>query len=805
MHSTLPSIRNAIRFTRRDPGFVALVVFSLAIGIGATTAAVNVASSVLLTPLPVRDESRLLLITKRLASGSTLVPFSYAEMTAWAEASRTLETVAGVQYDGAWPWPAKFGDRALTVTGTAVSGNFFSVLGAQPVLGRLLAAEDARTGAEEVAVIGYDLWRRQFGGDLGVVGQRIRLSGPPATIVGVAQPGFAFPKGADVWQPLGTTPDVVNEGWFTLVGRLKPNATVTQAVEESVALLDRIRSIAPARSPDNLRTGVVSLKEAIVGDVRPVMGLFVAAAILLFLVGCINVMNLLLVRGTTREREMSVCAALGATRWRLIGQLMTETTVFATAGGVFGALVAFWLQRALIAAAPAGLPRLDQIRFDDRTLGLAVAGSLLCAVLAGVAPAFWTVRRSPFSRLRSSLSHGSSPTYGQIGRQMLVASQLAFALLVTVAAALLVKSLQQLQAADLGFSPHQLSVVQVPLVGRIYDDPERRQQFFDELVSRMEALPGIAAATPVLLRPFTGTNGWDATFTRERQERDEASANPGVQLEAVRPNYFSTMGIPIVSGRTFAESDRKGTLPVVIIAKSLARYTWPGSAALGKRLKFGTPESSAPWMTVVGIVGHLRYRDLKAPPPAIYVPVRQTSFPARFLIVRASIQDAPLLSMTQRTLKGIDPAESVTEAASITELLANEMAGPRFQMLALGLFAVVAVLLAAVGVFGVLATFVAQRSRELGLRVALGAKVADLRGLVLSKVGWPTALGLSAGTCAAFATTPLLRPLLFQVSAFDSRAFAEGWIVLVLVTLLAALVPARRAGRVDPARLLRSE
>jgi putative ABC transport system permease protein len=804
MHGIRQAVR-AGRVIRREPGFVALVVLTLAVGIGATTAAVNVAASVLLTPLPVKDDSRLVLITKTLPSGSTLVPFSPAETIAWAQASQTMESVAGVQYDGAWPWSAEFGDRALTVTGTAVSGNFFSVLGAQPIVGRLLAAEDAVAGTEEVVVIGYALWRRQFGAHPGVVGQRLRLNGRPTTIVGVAPPGFAFPKDTDIWRPLVASADVVNEGWFTLVARLNPSATLAQAGEESAALLVALRSIAPVGSPHDLRAVVVSLREAIVGDVRPVMGLFVAAALLLFVVGCMNVMNLLLVRGTTREREISVRAALGATRWGLIRQLMAESTLLAAAGGVCGALVAFWLQRALIAAAPAGLPRLEQIGFDGRTLGLAAAGSVLGAVLAGVAPALWTVRRNLFSGLRGASSPGSFSTRGQVGSQILVASQIAFALLVTVAAALLVRSLQQLQAADVGFSLSNVSVVEVPLDGPVYKDPQRRQAFFDELVSRMETSPGIAAATPVLLRPFTGTHGWDAIVTREGQGREEASANPGLHLEAVLPNYFSTMTIPIVRGRAFADSDRTGSLPVVIISESLARYTGSGSTAVGQRLKFGTPESSAPWMTVVGIVGDLRYRDLDAPPPAIYVPLRQTSFPARFLIVRASVEDAPVLAMTQRAVKEIDPAESVAEASSMPELLAGELAGPRFHVLALSLFAAVAVLLAGVGVFGVLGAFVAQRSRELGVRVALGARATDLHGLVLLKVGWPVALGLCAGTCVAFATSPWLRPLLFEVSAIDARAFAAGWVMLALTTLLASLVPLRRASRVDPVTLLRTD
>jgi hypothetical protein len=323
--------------------------------------------------------------------------------------------------------------------------------------------------------------------------------------------------------------------------------------------------------------------------------------------------------------------------------------------------------------------------------------------------------------------------------------------------------------------------------------------------NQLEASPDIEAATPVLLRPFTGTEGWNGTFTREGQGHDEAAANPSVHLEAVRENYFSTMGIRIVQGRSFAPSDAKGNVPVAIIGESLARDLWPGSAPLGKRLKFGGFDSPAPWMTIVGIVGDLRYRDLDLPPPAIYVPSRQTPFPGRFLIVRARLDNAPVLSTTQRALKEIDPAEPVPEAMLVSSLLAVELAGPRFQMVALSLFAAIAVFLAGVGVVGVLAAFVAQRSREVGLRVALGATRADVRRLVLGTVGRPAALGLCVGTLAVFAATPWLRPLLFDVSGVDIQAFAAGWVMLILTSLVAAIIPLRRAARVDPAMLLRSE
>ena len=302
-------VQSALRLSRRNPGHVGLIVVILGLGIGATTAALSVASSVLFSPLPVADESRLVLITKTLSAGTTLMPFSYAEIAAWRDASRTLESVAGVQYDGAWPWPAQYRDHALTVTGATVTGDFFATLGAQPVFGRLLTAEDAKVGADDVAVLGYGLWRRQFGGDPTIIGQRMRLNGRAATIVGVAPSGFAFPKGAEVWQPLIAAQEVLQEGWFTLLGRLKPTATLAQASDEASVLLTQLRSAAPPRSPQNARTRVVSLKDAVIGDVRPVMGLFVAAAVLLFLVGCINVAILLVVRGTERAREISVCAA----------------------------------------------------------------------------------------------------------------------------------------------------------------------------------------------------------------------------------------------------------------------------------------------------------------------------------------------------------------------------------------------------------------------------------------------------------------------------------------------------------------
>lgn len=798
------ALRGATRFIRRQPALALLVVLILGIGIGAATAATNVAASILFNPLPVKQDSRVVLINKVLPGNSALAPFSYSDIQFWREATLTVGDVAGVQYDGAWPVPMQLETRAATITGTMVSGNFFEVLGLQPVLGRLLTDADAAAGAERVGVISHGVWITQFGQDSGIVGRRIRIDGRPTTVVGVVPAGFDFPKGAELWQPLDRAPSELDEGWFTLVGRLRADAEPSQAREESTRLLNRLRERGARNMPDNVQARVVPLREAIVGDVRPVMALFVAAAGILFVVGCINVMNLLLVRGAARERELAVRRALGATRRQLLTQLVTEVALLAIVAGAVGALLAFWLQRALIAASPPGIPRLDQVGFTGAVVAGAFGASLLAAAIAGALPALWTLPRTRFHRIQSvNVVSGAPPR--QRASQLLVALQFTFALLVVIAAGLLLRSLRELQTLSLGFSPENLTVVQVPLVGSRYDDADRRRQLFEQLVSRLESMPELSAATAVLLRPFTGTAGWDATYAAEGQTPNETAANPAVQLESVLPNYFATVQAPIRAGRAFTGSDGKGGLPVAIVSESIARSAWPGQSAIGRRLKFGGADSPAPWMTVVGVVGDLRYRDVVSPPPAIYVPASQNGFPLRFLLVRVRANGAPIAALTQRALSELDSNEPVPGVAAVDGLLSFELAGPRFRMEALVLFAGITGFLAGVGIFGVLGSFVEQRSRELGLRVALGATANDIRSIVLTKAGWPAAVGITVGTGIALLVTPSLAPLLFQVSAVDVPTFAAAWAVLVLAAAAAAFMPLRKAARCDPVALLRSE
>jgi putative ABC transport system permease protein len=801
--NVLREFRFALRGLVKARSVTWLAIVILGVGIGSTAAALNVALGVLATPLPVRDDSRLLILSKHLPGSTTKVPYSTAEIAAWRQATQTLQNAAGFQYDGAWPYPAQIDGRDSVVAGALISGEFFDVLGVMPAMGRLVRPDDARAGSEPVCVIGHGLWQREFGGDRAAVGRRLRLYGQPVTIIGVAPPGFAFPQGVDVWRPLRITPTLLNAGAFGLVGRLKPDASVAQVSREAEVLLQRLRDVMPPGVQRDVQVSAVPLRDAVVAQARPVLLLFVAAAILVFVVGCINVTMLLMARGSARGHEMAVRSALGATQWLLVRQLAVEGACLAAAAGVVGTVVAFWLQRTLVLLAPDTLPRLEQVGFDARAVSLIGLVSLISIFPAGVAPSLFPAYGGVALRLR-----GAATERGQarpVISQLLVGTQLAFALLVTMSAGLLVESLAQLQAVKLGFSADGLTGVSVPLVGAQYGDIEHRRRFFDELVTRVEALPNIVAATPVLLEPFTGVNGWDSSITAEGQNTEEAAANPGLHMETAFPNYFTTMKIPLRQGRPFTDADREGALPVVIVSDSLAHRLWPGEMVIGKRIKRGPPTGPEPWLTIVGLVGDLHYRDLMAPPPAIYLPLRQTWFPPRVLMVRTTDPNVPVLELVSRIVKSIDADEPIPKAFPLSSLLAHELSGPRFFMLGLALFAAVVLVMAGVGVFGVLATFVGQQSRELGIRAALGATKHDLRRIVLFTLSWPALVGLVLGSVLAPVAGRLVGPLLFNVSTAAPSALVAGWIVLGLTTLLAALVPLRRAVRVDPVTLLRSE
>ena len=806
----LQDLKFALRTLRKAPGFTCVAVLTLALGIGATTAMFSVTNGVLLKPLPIEEQQRLVLFYKEAPRDNSLRPFAVTDLTPLRERSRVFAGVAGVQYDGAFPYVVQAGDRALSVMMSMVSGEFFRVLGVRPAAGRLIEPADAAAGAEPVVMISYGLWQREFGGDPRAVGRVIRLGQDPRTIVGVAPRGFVYPKGAEGWVPLQVTRDMISNRFapFSIIGRLKRAATLEQAQAEATAFVrERETAYPPGEILLGQRAVVEPFRDAVIGNLRDSVLILSAAVGLVLVIAGVNVASLLMIRGVARERELAVRTALGAGSSRIARQLLVETGVLAAAGGALGIGLAYGAVRGLVAVAPAELPRLAEVRVDAVVLVFAVAVSMAATLLFGLAPAVWTARAPMHPTLRGGAQGGRESRRTRFIKQALVVSQVALALVVVAGAGLLTSSLIRLQHVDLGLDATHLTLVKVRVPRPKYAAVSRWLTFFDQLVERLEALPGVAA-TPVVLAPFTGAGGWDATVTAEGQGQAAAVENPTLNLEPIAPNYFQTMGIPVRRGRAFTDQDRAGSPPMAIVGEATARRLWPGRDAVGKRLTFGLPDRHEPWLTVVGVVGDTRYRELAVAPASIYIPFRQTDSPGQqptYLAVRSSAAAGAVIGAVHAAAQELDPMVLVADAHPFTRLLAAPLARPRFDTLLLSGFSVIALLLAAVGLYGTLAAFVAQRTHEIGVRLAIGAQAGDVRRLVLGQGMALACWGVVLGVLTALATAHVLTGVLYDVSPTDPATLAAVTALLLGVALIACYLPARRAMKVDPMMALRAE
>jgi len=806
----LQDLRYALRTLRKSPGFSAVAVLTLSLAIGANTAMFSVTNGVLLEPLPIHRQERVVFIYKEAPRDNSLRPFAVADLAALRERGGIFESVAGVQYDGAFPHPMRDGDRALSVMTSLVSGEFFGVLGVRPAAGRLLEPGDAVAGAEPVAVISYGLWQREFGGDPRVIGRIIRLPGP-RTVVGVAPRGFDYPRGVELWVPLLLTPDVGAGalGWpWSIIGRLKAGATFEQARSEATAFVRAREDVYPAGIARGQRAVVVPFRDAVIGNLRQSVLILEAAVALVLLVAALNVANLLLVRGVRRERELAVRTALGAGSGRIARQLLVESAVLALAGGVVGAVLAYWAVHGLVAAAPPELPRIGEVRVNGAVLAFTLVTSLCSTLLFGLAPALTAARADLNPALHGGARAGGERQRTRQFKHVLVVLQVSLALIVVTGAALLAKSLVRLQRVPMGFDAPHVTLVNVAVPRDKYADAERQLGFFDQLVGRLETMPGVTA-TPVVLAPFSGAGGWDATFTAEGQGRAEARDNSTLNLEAVAPNYFGTLGIPLLRGRAFSDQDRAGSPRVAIVSEVMARRTWPGQNPVGKRLKFGTPDSPEAWLTVVGVAGETRYRELAAAPPSVYIPFRQAhdadGLLPRYVAIRSAVPAGVMIQAVRSAARQVDPAVLVLDAEPVGRLLAAPLARPRFDTLLLSGFAVIALVLAAIGLYGVMAAFVGQRTHEIGVRVALGAETGDVHRLVLGRGMLLALVGAGIGVLGALGAARALVSLLYDVSPADPATLIGGTSVLLVVAALACVIPARRATRVDPIVALRHE
>src|SRR5437660_8000359 len=756
------NLRYALRSLRRTPGFTLTAILTLALGVGLATAVFTVADALLLRRLPVRDQDRLVVLWGQAPDRTYNYPFGLDDAREFALQTRSIERVAFFSYYGAGPKPIRDGDQVSSLRRALVSGEFFDVLGARPTLGRALGATDDVSGAAPVLVLSYGAWQRRFGGDPPVVARPVPTydAGRPYTIVGVMPQRLDYPRGTDCWAPV--VPSTVPKDLY-VIGRIAAGRTAADAQDELTAFFRRPGG---SRWGRDLRGVVHTLPRLILGDTRPALIVFAAAAGLLLLITCINVANLLLVRGLARVREIAVRSALGAGRGQVIVQLLTENALLALAGGALGLAVAAGAVRSFVAFAPAGVPRLDEIQVNATVLGGAVAVTRIAMLIFAVAPAVITSRVELERALRSDPRH-SAGRRSRRASEALVAGQLALALLVLSAAGLIARSFIKLERAQLSFEPSHLLIGDLTLRYDRFDIAAKQRALLERLLLQVRAIPGVRGASPVVAVPFSGSGGWDGKPQAEGQSAEQAAANPMLNMEVVAPDYFAALRMPVRRGRVFTDADRAGARPVVVISESAARHYWGTADPIGKRLGIGENLERA--ATVVGVVPDTRYRDLRDARASIYFPLRQSFFPymPMNLAIRTSGPPAELVRTIRRVIAETEPGVALASAAPFATYLEEPLAQPRLNALLLAVFAGAAVALAAVGLFGVMMTMVRQRTRELGVRVALGATGPDLRRMVIGRGLAVAAVGSVLGLAGALLTNRLLVAILYEVTPTD--------------------------------------
>jgi predicted permease len=790
--------RHALRTLRASPAFMLVAVVTLALGIGATTAIFSVIDTVMLRPLPFADPARLVKVWETTPEGSN---FSASDPNYLDFRSRnhTLEGVAAYKQAAL---NLSGSGEPTRLEGMAVTHSLFPLLGVAPAIGRtFLAEEDAPGRDTRVAVLSHSLWTARFGADPSVVGRVVTLDRQPYTVIGVMPDGFDFPK-AEIWVPLAPDPGRDRDDhWLEMVGRLRPGATV-QAAQQDLSALSRGIAV---QHPEIAGWGVrvEPLSDSIVGPrFRQTMLVLLAGVGCLLLMACINLANLLFARATARETEIGVRAALGADRFRLVRQLLTESIVLALIGAGVGLLGARWALALLRSLAPAGVPRLDEIGLDGRMLAFTLALGLLTSVIFGLVPALRASRVELAETLRKG-GRGAASGHRHT-RDALVVIQVALAMVLLIGAGLLMRSFLRLQGTDPGFDTQQLAAVSIQLDGATYAEPWQRNLFVNELIERIEAIPGVTAAGATGVDPLSGWNLVNDVTPAERA----AEVGPSGYLRAgwrpVTPGFFGTMGIPLVQGRVFSDSDPWDGPKIVVISRTIAQQLWPGESAVGKQLFWGGIDGTP--RTVIGVVGDIRDVDLEGTaPPLIFVPNQELTWPAITVVVRSAGNPAGIAAAVHKQIRALDPTMPVPEFLPLERTVVQAAAGPRFRSLLIGGFALIALLLAGVGVYGVTAFGVARRTREFGVRLALGASPAEVSRSVVRRGAALGAAGVALGILGAWWVTRFLGTLLYRVSPTDEVTFVAVALLLGGVALLASYLPARRATRVDPMVALRAE
>ncbi|HEX4229547.1 MAG TPA: ABC transporter permease [Bryobacteraceae bacterium] len=803
----LRDLHYAARMLRKNPAFTAVAVLALALGIGANTAMFSVAYGILLRPLPYANADRVAIVYMRyFPRDFAFGTLSIRDYLIWKENNHAFEDpslfrVLTMDIGGTGRVPEQ-------VRGASVTADFFSTLGVRPLIGRTFASGDDKPGAGALAVLSESIWRQRFAATPAILGQVILVNGAPSTVIGVMPDVFRFPqRQTEVWNNLRLDPPTRFGPWFYRgVARLKPGVTLRQAQAET-------NSIGQLMMQQNsfykrLTLPVLSLREALMGTaLKPALLVLAGAVGFVLLIAVVNVANLMLARATVREREMALRLSLGAGRRRLVRQLLTESMLLSGLGGLAGLALAWGSITLIRFWNPGNLPLIDSVRLDGGALGFMVFISMLTGVLFGLAPALTCANTDLNATIKEGGRTGaSSRTHGR-ARAALVVSEIAISLMLLVGAGLLLRSFVNLQSVNGGFStpPRQILTMLISPGNRKYNDPRVGLAFYDEVLRRARNVPGVTAAAVTDSLPPDRQGDAD-TFGIEGQSLAPGDINPIVSDGTAGPNFFQALGIPLIEGRYFTSHDGPDSAPVAIVSEGFVRRFFRNQDAIGKRIRQSGPGFGNKWLEIVGVVGNVKYLGLTVDTdPAYYMPFAQSYGQRMFLVVRTSSDAASMAAELRRNIQSIDPGVTLAQIGTMEQALALSVSQPRFDTMLLALFAAIALLLAAVGIYGLVAYSVAQRTHEIGVRMALGAAQSDVLRLVLRQSASLAAIGVLLGLCGAFALTRLLKTMLFGVGVTDALTYAAAPLAIVLVVLLATFLPALRAIRISPVSALRYE
>lgn len=799
----IQDVRYGARILFKNPSFTIIAVLALALGIGANTAIFTVVNAVLLRPLPYKNPERLMTVWEDASRiGFPHNTPSPANFIDWRDQNQLFEAMAALHRQ---TFNLTGNGEPERIDGRRVSTNLFALLGIDPQLGRVFLPEEDQPGSNRVVMLSNRLWHRRFGADPSIVGKTLSLNGEAYTVVGVMPQRFEFPTREDeLWVPIAF--DSVEAGrrgshYLEVIGRTKPGVTLEQAQAEMNNIGARLEQQYP-NTNSNIGVTVIPLHEDLVGDIKPALLMLLGAVGFVLLVACANVANLLLARAAVRQKEIAVRMALGASRWRLVRQFLTESVLLGALGGIFGLGLSFVALIVLKSFIPESISQASAIAIDGRVLGFTFLISILTGVIFGLAPA---AQRSEFNDvLKDGGREGVAGSRGNRMRGLLVIGEVAVSLLLLIGAGLLINSFMRLRNLDPGFQSDHVLTLGIVLPQSKYPDRSKRAAFYSEVLRRVESLPGVKSAGVVNWIPLV-FQGDSIGISIEGQPDPNLSQRPNAATRVINPNYFASMGMRFLKGRNLDDRDKSTTVPVAVISESMAKRFWPNQDPIGKRFTPGDPTQPDQWIQVIGVVNDIRQFELTAEPkPQMYLTYEQVGFFApRYLVVKTDVEPSSLAGAVRNAVWEVDKDQPVSNIATMEEVLSDSIARQRFSMLLLAIFAGVALVLAAVGIYGVMSYSVAQRTHEIGIRMALGAQTSAVLKLAVGYGLKLVLVGVVVGLIAAFLLTRVMSTLLFGVTPTDPMTFAVISAILIFVALIASYIPARRATKVDPVIALR--